>query len=80
MTFLSGKELVEFIKPRQAKSIRGLIQAENIIPQLAIITTTDDPVINTYIKLKQAYADEIGAMTKLYQIEQTKVATLIKKT
>lgn len=59
-TSLNGQELVEFIKVRQLKQARGLRQAEKIIPRLAIVCCgTPDPVIQTYIRLKKRYGEDI---------------------
>lgn len=59
-TSLNGQELVEFIKVRQLKQVRGLRQAEKIIPRLAIVCCgTPNPVIQTYVRLKKAYGEDI---------------------
>ena len=57
MKYLNGSELAGFIKERQAKQVRGLRQAAGINPKLAIIQTKDDPVINTYVRLKKQKAN-----------------------
>ncbi len=59
MKYLSGSELVGYIKVRQAKQVRTLKQAHNIHPKLAIVQTNDDPVINTYIRLKKQYGEDV---------------------
>lgn len=56
---LSGLELAGFIKQRQAKQVRMLRQAHGIAPRLAIVTDGDDPVIATYMRLKQRYGADI---------------------
>ena len=60
MRLLNGRELAEFIKERQAKEVRRLKQAEGKQPKLVIIQTKDDPVINTYVRLKKEYGADIG--------------------
>jgi methylenetetrahydrofolate dehydrogenase (NADP+)/methenyltetrahydrofolate cyclohydrolase len=70
MKFLSGSELVGFIKERQAHQVRGLIQHDKIQPKLAIITTKDDPVINVYMRLKQEYGADILIDVEINRIEQ----------
>jgi methylenetetrahydrofolate dehydrogenase (NADP+)/methenyltetrahydrofolate cyclohydrolase len=70
MKILDGKELAEFIKERQARQVRGLRQAEAIAPRLAIIQTADDPVIDTYVRMKQAYGEDI-----LVDVEHHKIAS-----
>lgn len=60
MKLLYGSELVDFIKVRQLKQVRGLRQAEHIIPRLAIVCCGKvNPVIATYMRLKKAYASDI---------------------
>ncbi|MEO5691250.1 MAG: bifunctional 5,10-methylenetetrahydrofolate dehydrogenase/5,10-methenyltetrahydrofolate cyclohydrolase [Candidatus Saccharimonadales bacterium] len=59
MKYLSGSELVSYIKVRQAKQVRVLRQAHNIHPKLAIVQTNNDPVINTYVRLKKQYGEDV---------------------
>jgi methylenetetrahydrofolate dehydrogenase (NADP+) / methenyltetrahydrofolate cyclohydrolase len=79
MKLLNGKDLSEYIKERQAKQVRGLIQAEGIQPKLAIVQTKDDPVINTYIRLKKQYGSDIQIEVESYFVEQSEVAELINR-
>ena len=57
---LSGTELADYIKERQAKQVRNLRQSWQVAPKLAIIQTVDDPVIATYVRMKQAYGLDIS--------------------
>lgn len=58
---LNGADLADFIKVRQAKQVRRLKQADGVSPRLAIVMTEQpEPVIETYVRLKQAYGDDIG--------------------
>lgn len=60
MKLLNGTELVGFIKERQAKQVRALRQAEHIQPRLAIVRCdSDNPVIDTYVRLKKRYGEDI---------------------
>lgn len=59
MKLLNGSELAGYIKERQAKQVRNLRQSWGVAPKLAIINTNDNPVTATYIRLKQAYAEDI---------------------
>lgn len=59
MKELNGQELVGFIKERQAKQVRALRQAHGIFPRLAIVRTSESPVIATYVRLKQRYGEDI---------------------
>ncbi len=70
MKLLNGLELAGFIKERQAKAVRGLRQAHSIAPKLAIVQTKDDPVINTYVRLKKQYGEELDIDVVVYRIDQ----------
>ena len=59
MKELNGSELASFIKERQAKQVRALRQAWRIQPCLAIVTDVQNPVIETYMRLKQRYGADI---------------------
>ena len=77
MKLLSGSELVGYIKERQAKQVRGLRQAHGIFPKLAIIQTIDNPVIDTYVRLKQRYGEDILIDVELYKVtSEEAVATI----
>jgi methylenetetrahydrofolate dehydrogenase (NADP+)/methenyltetrahydrofolate cyclohydrolase len=75
---LNGKELSEYITERQARQIRTLRQAHHIAPKLAIVQTVDDPVIDTYVRLKQSYGEDIVADVAVYKIEQAKLIETIQ--
>jgi methylenetetrahydrofolate dehydrogenase (NADP+)/methenyltetrahydrofolate cyclohydrolase len=75
---LNGAELAEFIKERQAKSVRGLIQHDGVTPRLAIIQTKDDPVINTYVRLKKRYGADIQIEVDSYMVDQQDVKQKIE--
>ncbi|MDX1765774.1 MAG: tetrahydrofolate dehydrogenase/cyclohydrolase catalytic domain-containing protein, partial [Candidatus Saccharimonadales bacterium] len=77
MKILNGRELAGFIKERQAKEVRRLKQAENIQPKLAIVQVKDDPVINTYVRLKEKYGQDIGVEVAVYRIEQNSAQKII---
>ncbi len=67
---LNGSELAGFIKERQAKQVRTLRQAHNIQPKLAIIRTNPDPVVDSYMKLKQNYGSDILIDVDVHTIDQ----------
>lgn len=77
MKLLNGSELAGFIKERQAKAVRGLIQAHGVTPHLAIVRANPDPVVDTYMKLKRRYGEDIGAKVTVYTVEQKEVLGLI---
>lgn len=67
MKILSGSELVDFIMERQAKQVRNLKQAHHVVPRLAIVRCNpDNQVISTYVRLKQAYGDDIGVEVEVF--------------
>lgn len=76
---LNGRDLADFIKERQAHQVRGLIQHDHIQPKLAIIQTVDNPVIDTYVRLKKSYGADILIDVDVYKISQNEAIDLIKK-
>lgn len=77
MKLLDGSEVVQFIKERQAKQVRNLRQSWNTIPRLAVVQTIDDPVIDTYVRLKRRYAEDILVEFELHKIDQADAMTAI---
>lgn len=67
---MNGNELAEYIKERQAKQVRALRQADGVVPKLAIIRTNPDPVVDSYMKLKQTYGSDILIDVDVHTIEQ----------
>ena len=67
---LNGLELAGYIKERQAKQVRALRQAHNIFPKLAIIRTNPDPVVDSYMKLKQSYGADILINVDVHTVDQ----------
>src|SRR5579859_2563284 len=78
MKLLNGAELAGFIKERQARQVRSL-RASKITPKLAIVQVRDDPVINTYVRLKQEYGADIGVSVELHTPAQKDLPELLKK-
>lgn len=70
MKLLNGSELASYIKVRQAKQVRALIQAHHVQPKLAIIQAKDDPVINVYVRLKKQYGQDIKVEVDVYRVDQ----------
>jgi methylenetetrahydrofolate dehydrogenase (NADP+)/methenyltetrahydrofolate cyclohydrolase len=77
MKVLNGSELAGFIKERQAKAVRGLIQQWHVTPKLAIVQTKDDPVINTYVRLKKIYGADIDVEVDIHKINQSDAKEII---
>lgn len=78
MKLLDGKELAGFIKQRQAKDVRRL-NASKIFPKLAIVQVKDDPVINTYVRLKKHYGADIQIEVQCHMTPQNDVPQLLEK-
>lgn len=79
MKILNGSELAEFIKERQAKQVRALRQAHNTFPKLAIIRTNPDPVVDSYMKLKQNYGADILIDVDVHTIDQKDAVNKIEE-
>lgn len=79
MKLLSGLELAGYIKERQLTQVRRLKQEFNLTPKLAIVRTNPDPVVDSYMKLKQKYGEDIGIEVEVFTIDQSKaIDTIIK--
>lgn len=78
MKILNGAELASYIKARQAQQVRALRQAEGIVPKLAIIQVKDDPVINTYVHLKEEYGQDILIEVEVYKVPQRDIVETIR--
>jgi methylenetetrahydrofolate dehydrogenase (NADP+)/methenyltetrahydrofolate cyclohydrolase len=76
MKLLNGAELAGFIKERHAKQVRAL-QSKKIFPKLAIVQVKDDPVINTYVNLKQKYGADVGINVDIHKVKQAEVPKLL---
>src|SRR5581483_10002866 len=78
MKLLNGAELAGFIKERHARQVRSL-GSRKIYPRLAIVQTKDDPVIDTYVGLKQRYGQDIGVDVELHKISQADAPGILNK-
>jgi len=79
MKLLNGKEIADFIKERQAHEVRSLRQSKGIVPKLAIIRTNPDPVVDSYMRLKQGYGQDIDIEVEVHTIDQKEAVKTIKK-
>lgn len=79
MKLLNGRELAGYIKERQAKTVRALRQTYGIQPKLAIIRTNPDPVVDSYMRLKQGYGNDILIDVDIHTIDQSEAMDCIKK-
>lgn len=76
---LNGRELAEFIKERQAKTVRNLRQEHKIAPKLAIVVTIDHPVIDVYMRLKKQYGADILIDVDIHRVSQPEVPALLQQ-
>jgi len=77
---LNGKELAGYIKERQAKEVRRLRQSEGVKPKLAIVVTAqNNPVIDTYMRLKEKYGADILVSVDVHRVFQNQVRELLNK-
>ena len=68
MKILNGAELASFVKVRQLKQVRNLRQSKKIIPKLSVVyVDSGNKVIDTYINLKKAYANDILVEFSVYK-------------
>lgn len=77
---LNGQELAGFIKQRQAKQVRMLRQAHGIFPRLAIVKAANSSeVINTYVRMKQAYGRDILIDVDVYSCAHEELDDTIRR-
>ena len=79
MKLLNGRELAGYIKERQAREVRALRQGWGAAPKLAIIQVKDDPVINTYVRLKKQYGADILVDVDIHRVDQAAAPELIEQ-
>jgi methylenetetrahydrofolate dehydrogenase (NADP+)/methenyltetrahydrofolate cyclohydrolase len=79
MKLLNGADLASYIKNRQAAQVRALRQAWHVFPRLAIIQAIDSPVIDTYVRLKKRYGEEILVDVDAYVLTGPEVMAKIKE-
>ncbi|HUC87662.1 MAG TPA: bifunctional 5,10-methylenetetrahydrofolate dehydrogenase/5,10-methenyltetrahydrofolate cyclohydrolase [Candidatus Binatia bacterium] len=78
MKLLNGRELAGYIKERQAHEVRSLRQAQGIVPKLAIVQAKDDPVINTYVRLKKQYGADLLVDVDVHRVSQSEIPKLLQ--
>lgn len=77
MKSLNGRELVGYIKERQAHQVRSL-RGRKVFPKLAIFYDNDSPVIAKYMSLKQAYGEDIGIDVVVQKISADNAEQILK--
>jgi methylenetetrahydrofolate dehydrogenase (NADP+)/methenyltetrahydrofolate cyclohydrolase len=78
MKMLNGRELADYVMERQAHDVRALRQAHGIAPKLAIIRTNPDPVVDSYMRIKQSYGNDILIDVDVHTIDQKDAIETIK--
>lgn len=79
MKELKGSELAEFIKERQAKTVRALRQAHDVKPKLAIVYTLEHGPSLTYMERKKQYGADILVDVDIHYVEQARVRELLEQ-
>ncbi len=79
MRILNGAELRDFIKERQAKQVRNLRQSWKVFPKLVIFHASSSPVIETYIRLKKTYGEDILIDVESIRADANELPGLIEK-
>lgn len=77
MKILDGRELADYVKERQIKQVRALRQAWHTLPKLVIIVATENQVIDTFVRLKCEYGDDVLIDVEVRAVEQSAVADVI---
>ena len=78
MRYLNGSMLVDYIKTRHQRQVDDLRINHKKVLTLAIIVTIDSPVTELYMKLKQKYAEDIGAKVEIYRTSMNKIEALLE--
>ncbi|HEY5695504.1 MAG TPA: bifunctional 5,10-methylenetetrahydrofolate dehydrogenase/5,10-methenyltetrahydrofolate cyclohydrolase [Candidatus Saccharimonadales bacterium] len=77
---LNGSELAGYIKERQAHQVRALRQAWGVFPKLVIIKSKHaSPVIDTYVRMKQRYGDDILIETEVLSLSEDDMPAAIER-
>ena len=77
---LSGRDLADFLKERQAKQVRTLRQSHNIFPKLAIVTRAGaSDVTGVYLRMKQAYGNDILIGSTVVEADDASMIQEIKR-
>ena len=79
MKLLNGLDVASYIKNRQLAEARALRQAHGIVPRLAIIRTNPDPIVDSYMKLKQSYGTDVSVEVDVHTIKQEIALETIQK-
>ena len=78
MKLLNGSDLASYIKERQYRQVSSL-HGKGIQPKLVILQVKDDPVIDTYVRLKKKYGEDIGVEVEALKVKQEDLLEKINK-
>lgn len=77
---LNGLELQGFIKERQLRQVRNLRQQFGIVPKLLIIKSPSaSKVIDTYVRMKQRYAQDILIDVEIAVVDESDMVATIER-
>lgn len=76
LQYISGKEIADEQEIVQRAQVQ-LFEKKGIVPRLAIIQTVSSSVIDTYVRLKKKYSEQIGVEVVHYNIVPEEVETTI---
>ena len=79
MKILNGSEIAGYIKERQLKQARALRLSWRVIPRLAILRTGENSVIETYMRLKCSYGEDIAVEVDVYNLSDDELMGQIEK-
>lgn len=74
---LSGSDLAGYIKNRHAQRVQAM-RGRKIFPRMAVVQANDDPVIDTFVRIKQRYGDDIGVQVDHHKVKQEETKDLIR--
>ncbi|MCA9329882.1 bifunctional 5,10-methylenetetrahydrofolate dehydrogenase/5,10-methenyltetrahydrofolate cyclohydrolase [Candidatus Saccharibacteria bacterium] len=77
MKLLNGADLASYIKQRQASEVRSIVQSLRVVPKLVIIRTNPDPIVDTYMHLKERYGADIGIEVQVETVNQNNAIDVI---
>jgi methylenetetrahydrofolate dehydrogenase (NADP+)/methenyltetrahydrofolate cyclohydrolase len=77
MRILDGRELADYVKERQAKQVRNLRQSWKTFPKLVILITQKDAVVDTFVRLKQTYGEDILIDVEVKRVSQAEAIETI---
>jgi methylenetetrahydrofolate dehydrogenase (NADP+)/methenyltetrahydrofolate cyclohydrolase len=79
MKLLNGQDLADYIQERQAHDVRFLVQSHGVQPKLAIVRCNMNPVVDSYMRLKTAYGQDVGVVVDVHEVDQNKALSVISE-